>query len=218
MPYGCGEQNMIHFAPNIYVLQYLNARGQVVPEVTERATDYMMKELPLKHLCLRRLFAFVLRCFLQARPFISVGDRVLQNTAAWITAQRGADGQMVKPGRVIHTELQGGLDGPVSLTSFVLIALLEDVVIRVSAAVTYLETRLAHGVSSNYSLSLLTYALALAGSSSSQTALNLLIKRADMRGTFSGSLFKSVYTTLSTSVQPNPALSFLCSLCEQTAC
>ncbi|MEQ2166567.1 hypothetical protein GOODEAATRI_029644 [Goodea atripinnis] len=120
-----------------------------------------------------------------ARPFISVGDRVLQNTAAWITAQRGADGQMVEPGRVIHTELQGGLDGPVSLTSFVLIALLEDVVIRyatqVSAAVTYLETRLAHGVSSNYSLSLLTYALALAGSSSSQTALNLLIKRADMR-------------------------------------
>ncbi|XP_047243439.1 CD109 antigen isoform X2 [Girardinichthys multiradiatus] len=226
MPYGCGEQNMIHFAPNIYVLQYLSARGQVVPEVTERATDYMMKGYE-QELSYQRadgsfsafgkqdssgstwLSAFVLRCFLQARPFISIGDRVLQNTAAWITAQRGADGQMVEPGRVIHTELQGGLDGPVSLTSFVLIALLEDVVIKaqyatqVSAAVTYLETRLAHGVSSNYSLSLLTYALALAGSSSSQTALNLLIKRADMRDGVL--MWSSPYGGLSSSWQPRSA-------------
>lgn len=46
----------------------------------------------------------------------------------------------------------------------------------------YLETRLALGISSNYSLSLVTYALALAGSSSTSTALSELIGRAEMKG------------------------------------
>lgn len=59
-------------------------------------------------------------------------DHVLQSAAAWVAMHQGADGRMLEPGRVIHTELQGGLDGPVSLTSYVLIALLEDDVVRVS--------------------------------------------------------------------------------------
>lgn len=41
MPYGCGEQNMIHFAPNIYVLQYLHVSGQSDPELTAKAVMYM---------------------------------------------------------------------------------------------------------------------------------------------------------------------------------
>ncbi len=43
MPHGCGEQNMINFAPNIYVLQYLSATGQADQDTTDRATSYMMK-------------------------------------------------------------------------------------------------------------------------------------------------------------------------------
>lgn len=50
----------------------------------------------------------------------------MEAAAAWLSAQQGADGRFEEPGRVIHTELQGGLDGPVSLTAYVLIALLED--------------------------------------------------------------------------------------------
>lgn len=56
---------------------------------------------------------------------------MLHNVAAWLGAQQVADGRFDEPGRVIHTELQGGLDGPVSLTAYVLIALLEDNDIRV---------------------------------------------------------------------------------------
>ncbi|KAG7236728.1 hypothetical protein INR49_000463 [Caranx melampygus] len=72
-----------------------------------------------------------------------------------------------EPGRVIHTELQGGQDGPVSLTAYVLIALLEDGDIRaqygsqVSAALLFLETRLALGIPGNYSLSLVDTVVAL---------------------------------------------------------
>ncbi|XP_025998933.1 CD109 antigen isoform X3 [Astatotilapia calliptera] len=204
MPYGCGEQNMINFAPNIYVLQYLDATRQDSQKTTDQAINYMMQGYE-RELTFQRgdgsfsafgeqdssgstwLSAFVLRCFLQARPFINIDSNVLHSVAAWIASQQGHDGSFLEPGRVIHTELQGGLDGPVSLTAYVLIALLEDASVKalyetkVSAAVMYLETHLALGVSSNYSLSLLTYALALAGSSKAQSALNNLTGRAEIR-------------------------------------
>ncbi|XP_026197655.1 CD109 antigen [Anabas testudineus] len=204
MPYGCGEQNMINFAPSIYILQYLRATKQADAETTARAIDYMMKGYE-RELSYQRadgsfsafgdqdssgstwLTAFVLRCFLQARTFISIDAVVLHKASAWLAAQQGAEGNFVEPGRVIHTELQGGLDGPVSLTAYVLIALLQDSDIRVqyqsqvSSALIFLETRLALGVSSNYSLGLLTYALALFPSSSANWALSDLIGRAEMR-------------------------------------
>lgn len=84
-----------------------------------------------------RLSAFVLRCFLQARTFISIDAHVLNRVAAWLGAQQGADGRFIEPGHVIHTKLQGGLDGPVSLTAYVLIALLEanDIRVRVNQSV-----------------------------------------------------------------------------------
>lgn len=85
-----------------------------------------------KGLC--RLSAFVLRCFLQARPFISIEANVLETLAAWLIVQQGVDGRFEEHGRVIHTELQGGLDGPVSLTAYVFIALMEDQHISVRSA------------------------------------------------------------------------------------
>lgn len=51
-----------------------------------------------------------------------------------------------------------------------------------SAAMMFLETRLALGVTTNYSLSLLTFALALGGSSNADMALNELIERAEIIG------------------------------------
>lgn len=205
MPYGCGEQNMIHFAPNVYVLRYLSTRGPLDPALQNRAIDYMLKggtprtsrtlpghdpgrepgrepgrdgpvlrqvmssscptsgptapsapsasrtrqaapgriqyrdrtrtgpEPPLT-VSLRRLTAFVLRCLLQARPWVGVDGRVLESAAAWLAAQRAVGGAAAEPGTVIHSELQGGLDGPVSLTAYVLVALLEDAYIRVSGS------------------------------------------------------------------------------------
>lgn len=41
MPYGCGEQNMIHFAPNVYVLQYLSRLGRKDEEMRAKALSYM---------------------------------------------------------------------------------------------------------------------------------------------------------------------------------
>ena len=73
----------------------------------------------------------MLRCFLQARPYIPIDPNVLGRTAAWLVLQQDIDGRFLEPGRVIHTELQGGLDGPASLTAYVLMALLQDAGIQV---------------------------------------------------------------------------------------
>ncbi|XP_026146326.1 CD109 antigen [Carassius auratus] len=201
MPYGCGEQNMIHFAPNIYVLQYMRSTKQTDEQTKNKAMSYMMEayERELSYQRLDGSFsafgesddsgstwlsAFVLRCFLQAQDFMSIDPMVMQRTAYWLLAHQNADGSFDEPGRVIHTELQGGLDGPVSLTAYVLIALLEDAEYRsvyedsISSAVSFLTSRLAQGISSNYSLSVVTYALSLANSSAAPPALTELLNRA----------------------------------------
>lgn len=76
----------------------------------------------------------MLRCFLQAQQFIFIDTAIVLRTTNWLRAQQQADGSFAEPGRVIHTELQGGLDGPVSLTAYVLMALLEDVEYKVSTS------------------------------------------------------------------------------------
>ena len=41
MPYGCGEQNMASWSPNIYVLQYLTNTNQLTEKIEEDAKRYM---------------------------------------------------------------------------------------------------------------------------------------------------------------------------------
>lgn len=41
MPHGCGEQNMVLFAPIVYMLQYLEKTRQLTPEIKERATGFL---------------------------------------------------------------------------------------------------------------------------------------------------------------------------------
>jgi len=41
MPYGCGEQNMVRFAPNIYIQQYLEKSGQMNPDIRAKAQGFL---------------------------------------------------------------------------------------------------------------------------------------------------------------------------------
>lgn len=41
MPSGCGEQNMVLFAPIIYVLQYLEKAGLLTEEIRSRAVAFL---------------------------------------------------------------------------------------------------------------------------------------------------------------------------------
>ncbi|XP_024258878.1 CD109 antigen isoform X1 [Oncorhynchus tshawytscha] len=204
MPLGCGEQNMINFVPNVYVLQRLAKSIQPYEEIRSKALSYMMEGYQ-RQLSFQRddgsfsafgasdtsgstwLTAFVLRCFLQARSFMQIDQSVLTKAMGWLVQQQGSQGEFIEMGRVIHTELQGGLDGPVSLTSYVLVTLLEDQAYvsmfpgNESLTRSYLEGEVASGVSSNYSLCLAAYALSLANSLTAGTALDELKRRADIR-------------------------------------
>ena len=41
LPYGCGEQNMVNFAPSIYIMKYLSTVGQLTHLVENKAKNIM---------------------------------------------------------------------------------------------------------------------------------------------------------------------------------
>lgn len=41
MPSGCGEQNMLHFVPDIVVSNYLKATNRLTPEKSAKSNRYM---------------------------------------------------------------------------------------------------------------------------------------------------------------------------------
>ncbi|XP_075719802.1 CD109 antigen-like [Rhinoderma darwinii] len=202
LPYGCGEQNIINFAPNVYILQYLIAVNQIKSGIRERIVNFMEQGYQ-KELAYRRndgsfsafgstdssgstwLSAFVFRCFLQARTFIYINPTVLNEIVKWLVQYQDINtGIFSEPGRVIHNELQGGQNGHITLTAYILTSLLEDKYYRdlyaskVQKAVQYLERKFDEGIASNYTLSVVVYALSLANSSIARDALTLLNSRA----------------------------------------
>ena len=41
MPSGCGEQNMLKFAPNIFVMQYLESVNEVTETIKKTSTNFL---------------------------------------------------------------------------------------------------------------------------------------------------------------------------------
>ena len=109
MPFGCGEQNMILFAPDTFILKYLKGTRQLKPEVQAKAemlliTGYQ-RELTYRHndgsfsafgeqdeSGSLWLTAFVLKTFSQAKDLTFVDPDVLSQAAAWIVSQQKSDG------------------------------------------------------------------------------------------------------------------------------
>ena len=142
MPFGCGEQNMILFAPNVFVAEYLEKTGQLKPEVMAKAEHLMITGYQ-RELTYRRsdgsfsafgdsdregslwLTAFVLKTFNQAQGHIYMDDEVLRDAAGWILKHQRDDGSFKPVGFLHHQELLGGLRGNTALTAYVAIALQE---------------------------------------------------------------------------------------------
>ncbi|KAL4240835.1 hypothetical protein ACF0H5_001623 [Mactra antiquata] len=208
LPYGCGEQNMLNFAPNIFIVKYLEATNSSNAEIMKKAKDFMetgyQRELTYSHSDgsfsafgesdksgSTWLTAFVLKSFVQAKPYIFVDDKVIHKAIDWLIIQQETMGEFKgtfsEPGRVIHKAMQGGsIGGKTSLTAYVLIALLEaraveGVAARISNvqsnAITYLEGQISQ-MNDVYDLAICSYALALAGSSQADLVWNKLDAKA----------------------------------------
>ncbi|KFQ08881.1 Ovostatin, partial [Leptosomus discolor] len=183
MPYGCGEQNMALFTPNIYALDYLNKTGQLTEEVRIKGTGYLstgyQKQLSYKHrdgsyssFGTRDkegsvwLTAFVYKSFAQARSYIYIDDNVQSQTLLWLASKQKSDGCFENTGSHFNNALKDGEEGEYSLTAYVVAALLEAGHSTehpvVQSGMNCLETAFGNGVHNLYNQALFAYAYGLA--------------------------------------------------------
>ncbi|NXC13934.1 OVOS protein, partial [Corythaeola cristata] len=183
MPYGCGEQNMALFTPNIYALDYLNKTGQLTEEIRVKGTGYLssgyQKQLSYKHrdgsyssFGTRDregsvwLTAFVYKSFAQATRYIYIDDNVQSQTLIWLASKQKSDGCFENAGSHFNNALKDGEEGEYSLTAYVVAALLEaghsaaHPVIQ--SGMNCLETAFGNGVHNLYNQALFAYAYGLA--------------------------------------------------------
>ncbi|XP_052791384.1 pregnancy zone protein-like isoform X2 [Mya arenaria] len=147
MPYGCGEQNMASWAPNIFVLQYLDATRRSSPEITDKATGYMrigyQRQLKYRHndnaysiwgenqygneTGSLWLTAFVVKSMALSAKYVTIDEDDVNKSGLWILSHQQEDGCFPKVGKTFSSYLKGGLDGDevTGLTAFTLVALLE---------------------------------------------------------------------------------------------
>jgi len=193
MPFGCGEQNMIMFAPDVYITRYLRESGQLKSEIMAKAEKLMITGYQ-RELTYRRsdgsfsafgendsqgslwLTAFVLKSFAQARDLIYIDDTVLDQAADWILRHQNSDGSFDPVGFVHHQEMMGGLEGKTALTAYVAIALMEAGDSASAArAIGYLEDNLDQ-IDDAYSAAVTAYALELASSGHRQAVYDRLME------------------------------------------
>ncbi|XP_071825339.1 C3 and PZP-like alpha-2-macroglobulin domain-containing protein 8 isoform X2 [Apostichopus japonicus] len=183
LPFGCGEQNMIHFAPNIYVMSYLERTGQLTPEIKSEATGFLVQGYQ-RQLTYKRhdgsysafgendssgsmwLTAFVVKSFAQSEAYIYIDPLELAMTKSWIISSQLLDGSFPPVGRVLNKDIQGGVQGMVSLTAYVVVALLESGLVSdrerlsVERGQRFLEGHIA-AIHDSYTAALTAYALTL---------------------------------------------------------
>ncbi|XP_065433531.1 alpha-2-macroglobulin-like protein 1 [Chrysemys picta bellii] len=182
MPYGCGEQNMVRFAPNIYIQQYLEKSGQLNPEIRDKAKGFLQsgyqRELLYKHndgsysafgesdaTGNTWLTAFVLKSFGQARPYISIDEKHLEDALRWLQLHQLESGCFRSVGKLLNNALQGGVVDELSLSAYITAALLELGQPLTDPMVTRaLQCLRESSTSDLYTQALLAYAFGLAGS------------------------------------------------------
>ncbi|XP_046569084.1 CD109 antigen-like isoform X2 [Haliotis rubra] len=208
LPTGCGEQNMMNFAPDVYVADYLYATNQITPALESRIMSYLelgyQRELAYQrydgsfspfgdrdeagHMWLT---AFVARTFHQARPYIFVGNQTLGNALNWMASRQNLDGSFNEPGLVFDRQMKSS---KASLTAMALLAFLENQDISgfgineytlgnaTVNATNYLES-MAPSITDPFTLAIVSYALSEAGSSVADVTFNKLNAAADVKGT-----------------------------------
>ncbi|KAL5004832.1 hypothetical protein ScPMuIL_018288 [Solemya velum] len=205
MPYGCGEQNMASFSPNIFVLQYLYNTNQTTDKIKADALRYMVagyqRQLNYRHhdgsysafgvgeSGSTWLSAFVVKCFGQSKPYISIDEEDLHKTIEWFHNNQLESGCFPQIGNVLHKEMKGGLtDGTnvVVLTAFTVIAFLEAGVSSNDSSVEKAMNCLNADqvLTDTYTLALVAYANTLyqPGSKISKAFLSKLLEAAQTDG------------------------------------
>ncbi|KXJ08579.1 C3 and PZP-like alpha-2-macroglobulin domain-containing protein 8 [Exaiptasia diaphana] len=182
MPYGCGEQNMVNFAPNIFVLKYLTTVNKVTEVIKSKAENYMVKGYQREQTFRHKdgsysafgerdkegsmwLTAFVVKSYAQARKYIYIDPDSLKLSLNFMRKKQNQDGSFPTLGKVHGSYLK-------------------DIMLAKQEGVGYLEKNLDAIISKKdvYALSLTTYALKLVNSADSEKAKRALFDMAIKKG------------------------------------
>ncbi|XP_072557458.1 alpha-2-macroglobulin-like isoform X1 [Paramormyrops kingsleyae] len=181
MPYGCGEQNMVLLAPNIYLLHYLKATNQLTPATHEKATGFLksgyQRQLNYKHhngafstfgsgSGNNWLTAFVAKSFTSAQEFIYIEPKQMKEAHSWLFTTQKPDGCFLTVGKLFNNRMKGGVDDDVTLTAYITAAFLESKMSPQDAAVNRSLACLRSDSSyltNTYTTALLAYTFSLAG-------------------------------------------------------
>uniref|UniRef100_A0A8B9E6P8 Alpha-macroglobulin receptor-binding domain-containing protein n=1 Tax=Anser cygnoides TaxID=8845 RepID=A0A8B9E6P8_ANSCY len=196
MPYGCGEQNMVRFAPNIYIQQYLEKSGQLTPDIRAKAQGFLQsgyqRELLYKHADGSYsafgesdasgntwLTAFVLKSFGQARAYVAIEEQHITDALRWLQSQQLKTGCFRSVGKLFNNALQGGVSDELSLSAYVTAALLELGASPTEPVVSFaLQCLEASSTDDLYTQALLAYVCGLAGREEQRQArLRSLVQR-----------------------------------------
>nr|BAR45615.1 thioester-containing protein 4 [Scolopendra japonica] len=209
MPYGCGEQNMLNFVPNIAITDYLNETNKLTPEIKEKTIRFMESGYQ-RQLTYKRtnnsfsafgnsdkvgstwLTSFVVKSFIQAKKYITIDENVIHSSLMWLSHQQFPNGSFPEVGTVFHKAMQGGSSQGLGLTAYVLSAFLESkmsgldsskelVDSVISSSIEILEKDL-DSIESDYDLVFVTYVLHLANSSSKDVAFQKMNERSKTVG------------------------------------
>ncbi|MBE0523549.1 MAG: alpha-2-macroglobulin [Methanosarcinales archaeon] len=194
MPYGCGEQNMLLFAPDVEILRYLKASDQTNPELQAKAEMFIItgyqRELTYQHndgsfsafgesdpTGSLWLTAFVLQSFSGARVVTTIDESVLDRAADWIVDNQNQDGSWDQIGFVHHQDMMGGINGKYSLTAYTALSLLEygRASNALDKAQQYLESNLNEQRNDPYALALTALVLERLDSDRADDALDMLM-------------------------------------------
>ncbi|XP_029963550.1 alpha-2-macroglobulin-P-like [Salarias fasciatus] len=189
MPFGCGEQNMVLLAPNIYILLYLENTKQLTPAIRSKATNFMIsgyqRQLNYKlsngaystfgsNPGITWLTAFVLRCFVRAQSFIYIDPKNIEEAKTWLMSKQQPNGCFEMSGKLFHNLMKGGVSDEVTLSAYITAAFLEmktsaddPVVVRSLACLKESMSDL----SNTYTTALMAYVFTLAGDTETRNHL-----------------------------------------------
>ncbi|XP_046553016.1 CD109 antigen-like [Haliotis rubra] len=200
MPTGCGEQNMMGLAPDVYISNYLVSAKKYDAKIEQKVIPFMeegfQRELSYQHndgsysiwgnsdyYGSTWLTAFVVKTFIQARQYVYIDDQIIARAANWLMGRQNTNGDFHENGYVHSSSLQGGSGHGYALTAFVLDALLEvrglegvnahnlnDTLLRASAFLEFNIIRFDDA----YTIAIATHALTKAGSIFAEDAFKKL--------------------------------------------
>ncbi|GFO06074.1 LOW QUALITY PROTEIN: Cd109 antigen-like, partial [Plakobranchus ocellatus] len=154
-PYGCGEQNMLNFAPNIFLLEFYLSTDTLTSAIKRKAVTFMLEASsatgyqkentyqypnggystfgPRDETASTWLTAFVVKCYalaqqlyLQDGDLLAIDPVVIGKAVRFLAKTQNRDGSFTERGKVFHKEMQGASAEPgVSLTAYTLIAMYE---------------------------------------------------------------------------------------------